>query len=154
MLNLPILVGEVNPYGAEPEYALYCLPENSAGGRLQRLVLGVRRTRYLDFPRYNLCVGKWSIRAARLEAERLRLVQHRGRKLVLLGSKVCGAFGVPFVPCSLQGGVDSADTCTYVVLPHPSGLNRFWNEPGAFEMARATVQREFPHIDFGSRGEE
>jgi hypothetical protein len=36
-----LLVGETNPYGGDPRYALYNEPSNSAGGRLQRLIFGI-----------------------------------------------------------------------------------------------------------------
>jgi len=153
MSRPPVLVGELNPYGGDPYFALYCEPPESSGGRLCRKILAIPRHVYLEFPRYNLCVGKWSAPKARAEAQRIRREQCVGHKLVLLGSKVCGAFGVPYVPCTVQEALDPGDGTTYVVLPHPSGLSRFWNEPGAFECARAAVQREFPHIKFGTREE-
>lgn len=55
----PILVGEANPYGGDPRYALYPLPENSAGGRLCRLILKLEVRQYLrSFDRRNLCATK------------------------------------------------------------------------------------------------
>jgi hypothetical protein len=38
-----VLVGESNPYGADPYYALYPAPDGSAGHRLCCLVLGMTR---------------------------------------------------------------------------------------------------------------
>ena len=40
----PIIVGEANPYGGDPAYALYPIPENSAGGRLCRLIMALSLT--------------------------------------------------------------------------------------------------------------
>jgi hypothetical protein len=68
----------------------------------------------------------------------------------LCGRKVASAFGVPVSgPIPSRWGLSSADwgdcfllqddeECdhTLVVLPHPSGLNRFWNDEIAVELAR------------------
>ena len=63
------LVGEHNPYGADPEFALYPLPANATGGRLQRLILGVSMTDYMrHYERVNLCTDKFSVTAARQAA--------------------------------------------------------------------------------------
>lgn len=52
--RMPVLVGELNPYGADHFFALYCEPPTSSGGRLQRRVMALPRRQYLSFPRYNL----------------------------------------------------------------------------------------------------
>lgn len=140
----PIPVGEDNPYGSDPRYALFCEPPNSAGGRLQRLVLDVSRREYLaSFERVNLCARKWGLREARASAADLR----RGERgvFVLLGAKVCSAFGFEFNPTFRYFDDFSMSTShqnyqRFVVLPHPSGLSRAWNAPGAFDSARATLR--------------
>lgn len=137
----PLLVGESNPYSVEPnypKYALYPYPENSAGGRLCFKVLGLTRREYLArFDRVNLCAGKWSMREAK---ERARAIENEwatgGRTIVLLGAKVCSAFNVKFH--SFERHVVAGQG--YVILPHPSGLSRAWNEPGAYERARAVLK--------------
>lgn len=134
-----LLVGENNPYGNDPRYALYCLPLNSAGGRLQRLVLGLRFSRYLELERVNLCSGKWSVPAARAAAALYAPTAERVP--VLLGAKVSAAFGVPFVPFTR--------TEMGVVLPHPSGRCTIWNEPGSVARARAVLAEVFPDVPFG-----
>lgn len=139
----PLLVGEHNPYGSHPEFALYPEPERSAGGRLCRLVLALDPDEYLErFDRANLCTGSWNLRAAADEAARLRLeAANTGRRtIVLLGAKVCTAFGVAFDPFTVVPGAGHPDPWL-VRLPHPSGLSRGWNEPGAFERARATLRQ-------------
>lgn len=115
----PILVGELNPYGPNPEFALYCDPPNSAGGRLQRLVLGLHPSTYLAVPRENLCDFKWSAPLARARAAR---IADEGGLVIALGSKVAAAFGLPFTPCEQH----DIGVAVVVVLPHPSGLNRMW----------------------------
>lgn len=136
----PLLVGESNPYGPDPAFALYPLPESSAAGRLCSRVMGLSRGRYLrSFDRANLCAGEWSMREARSRARDLLSVP---RSLyVLCGAKVARAFGVDYEPLSRIGvGGLLIPTATLLVIPHPSGLCRFWNEPGAFERARAFLR--------------
>ena len=147
MVHNPILVGELNPYGGRPEHALFCHPPNSAGGRLQRLIFAIPRWKYLECPRFNLCVGEWSAPAARVEARAL-LTLAKGRTLVLLGKKVCDAFQVPFDPFQLD---ESPSGQKYVILPHPSGRNRMWEADGAIERAQELLRAEFPHLGIGDR---
>lgn len=126
-----LLVGEANPYGGDPDMALYPLPEHASGGRLAR-ILGLSRGEYLrTFDRCNLCAVEWRLPEAR---ERARQLVAENRVMVLLGAKVARAFGGEYEPFT-RSGVGSA----VYVLPHPSGLNRAWNEPGAVERARALV---------------
>lgn len=123
----PLLVGELNPYGTDPSYALFPLPEYASGGRLAK-IFGLRRTEYLQkFDRVNLCTGTWSMPEAKKAAAML-LVNEK-RPLVLLGKKVATAFGYPHA-----GSFNKLDNLVF--LPHPSGLNRLWNEPGAIPRVR------------------
>lgn len=148
----PLLVGEMNPYGADPYFALFPLPETSSGGRLQSLVLGLPRNRYCGLDRVNLCEGKWSAPAARARGQELReFFTPATHKFVLLGAKVSGAFDVPFEPISVKASHVAGDGHTYVVLPHPSGRNLLWNEPGVIENVQELMRREFPDIPFGTR---
>jgi hypothetical protein len=129
-------VGEANPYGGDPEYALWPAPRGCAGDRLCRLVLQMGEEEYLDrFERVNLCPTAWSIRAARDRAS--QLLESRDSAVVLLGARVCDAFRVAFRPFSLT---QSPSRPTLVVLPHPSGLSRLWNEPGAYARARQVLR--------------
>lgn len=127
-----LLVGESNPYGAAPEFALYPAPQRSAGYRLCVEVLAMPRAAYLEtFDRCNLLsVSTWSTPAARLAAGRLT---HKRR--VLLGAKVAAAHGLRFTPFEQVWG----DTWHGVILPHPSGRCRLWEERGAMQKARDIV---------------
>lgn len=132
-----ILVGETNPYGAEPYYALYPAPDGCAGHRLCCRILGMHRHVYLQtFDRANLCEGNWSLRDARKKAVELL---RGGGKFILLGSKVCAGFGVPFVPFVVQDEV-------LLKLPHPSGLCRLWHEAGSMQRARDLVGTFAPEL--------
>lgn len=65
----PLLVGEANPYGGDPAYALYPYPRGCSGHRLCEKVMGLTDREYLDcFERVNLCPTKWSMRQARARA--------------------------------------------------------------------------------------
>ncbi len=140
----PILVGEQNPYGADPYYALYPAPDGCSGHRLCRLILGMSRKSYLEaFDRVNLCDGPWSMPAAKVRAEELIDGGLSGgdeeQPLILFGAKVAKAFGVSYKPFE-QFGED------ILVLPHPSGLCRLWGEAGAFERARQAVALFAPEV--------
>lgn len=133
----PILIGEANPYGSAPEYALYPYPERSAGGRLCRVIMGLDPHDYIRrFDRRNLCPQEWSMRVAREAAEQL-MSTSAGRTIVLLGSKVCSAFDVSFEPNNILNNLGSS---RFVILPHPSGLCRLWNQPGVMAGAHAVLR--------------
>ena len=138
----PLLVGELNPYGTDPEYSLYPFPEHSAGGRLATIILGLTRAEYLRrFDRVNLCVGKWSMTEARKAAKTIRgdggLFPGGERTVVLLGRKVATAFDLGVYP---PFSVVKDFHMTHVLLPHPSGLCREWNKPDAVERARTVLR--------------
>jgi hypothetical protein len=142
----PWLVGETNPWqkpGADPDHKfdLYPLPAHASGGRLCHLVLGMQATTYLrNFVRRDLLTGKWSVPAARKAAYGL-WCESGLAPLVLLGAKVCAAFGFAYEPFTTNEHYlgDHEDAHQVVILPHPSGLNRAWHEPGAFLRARELV---------------
>lgn len=143
----PLLVGESNPYQQDERmamrYALHPDPPHASGGRLCFLVMGLDDATYLrSFDRVDLCHPKWSLPAARARAADLVAARSSSDVIVLCGSKVASAFGVPYSPFTVFG----ADHATLggprlVVLPHPSGLNRAWHEPGAFDRARDVLRR-------------
>lgn len=131
-----MLVGETNPYGADPEYALSPWPRRASGNRL-REILGLLDLDYIaKYERVNLCTGKWSMPAARAKAAQI-VIEGNPRYLVLLGAKVCKAFCVPYEPFTM---CPSGLGYPLVVLPHPSGLNRIWNDLDAIERAREAIR--------------
>lgn len=140
----PILVGESNPYSEKyagkisPEFDLYPYPAGSAGWRLCYRILNLTASDYLRrFERRNLCRGPWRITEAQA-AVPIIAREAAGRTLVLLGVKVCKAFEVKYSPFSV---LNEGAASNIVVLPHPSGLCRIWNEPGSIERARATLSQ-------------
>lgn len=150
------LIGESNPYGADPYYALYPLPPHASGGRLMR-ILGLDENAYLAaFERRNLLIGnRWSAPAARraavallgevsggqVEPEWSKSTTIGAGKLVLLGAKVAGAFGLDYRASLLSPVRLLADgvLTPVLVIPHPSGLNRAWADPALAPRVRASV---------------
>jgi hypothetical protein len=133
-MNKILLVGELNPYGADPAYALYPLPERASGARLQD-ILGLSLTDYLKgHDRTNLCTGEYDPakareRAAEIIAERREFSEQNPghlRGLVLCGAKVAAAFGLPYEPGKLH--FPEQPKVVILILPHPSGRNRAWND--------------------------
>lgn len=139
---LPVFVGEVNPHGSRPDMALFFLPRGSAGWRLQRQVLDVPRTMYYRCPRYNLCSERWSVTRARERASEL-LVTHPDDIFVLLGRRVATAVGLAAAPLFSRQG-------RFVLLPHPSGRCREWNQLGAHARARELVFGACPGLFEGA----
>jgi hypothetical protein len=136
------IVGESNPYGSDPDYALYPAPDGCAGWRLCCLVLDLPRAEYLRrYERRNLLQGPhWSAPRAREAAGRVRaeFAAAEGCALVLCGAKVAAAFGLDFehdllVPTTLKPGYQAAGLFHFdasppwvLVIPHPSTRCRRW----------------------------
>lgn len=119
-----VLVGEANPYGNDPHFALYPSPQGSAGYRLCILIMQLTRATYLaDFDRVDLCKDKWNIFEATATASTLT-----DRWAILCGTKVAKAFAYGFSPPSRHG--------KHLVIPHPSGLCRMWTQPGMLKSVR------------------
>jgi hypothetical protein len=134
----PLLVGEDNPLSRDPRHALYPYPKHHAGGRLALAIMGLTVMEYLrKFDRVNLCKKKWSIKEARGTATYL-LERRDLDRVVLLGAKVCAAFGFEFEP--FRSWKTPCGSRRYVILPHPSGRCRIWNDPDSIERARAAMR--------------
>lgn len=143
------LIGEDNPYGDDPFFALYPLPTNASGGRLAR-ILGLTNNEYMAlFERRNLCAKKWSMKEARKTAAAI-YHESKGAPIVLLGKKVATAFDVGDEPLFEVAKPWARGALTFFVsqhrprillLPHPSGRNRVWNESGARDRARIGLSR-------------
>lgn len=136
----PLLVGECNPYQRNEEdamrFAFHPDPPHASGGRLCHLILGLTERDYLRFfDRTDLCHPKWSIRHARDRALSLRFERHHDDVILVFGVKVAEAFGVSTLPFVVHrpGPV-------LVTLPHPSGRNTAWQQPGAIDRARRLLR--------------
>lgn len=168
-MSTPVFIGEVNPYGTDPRYALYPLPEKSAGGRLCRM-LELPMSTYLRCVRRNLCTGTWNHGEAHKSAQEI-LVNCPGSTVVLLGAKVAAAFRLPYHPFGdlwvqkVEHGIRirhyeiAAATVPEfdflpvrcLILPHPSGRCRAWHVPGSRERAQVLVRSHYPDWE-GWRG--
>ena len=135
-----ILVGELNPHNQDPLVALFPLPEHCAGGRLRK-ILGISLARYLGLARRNLCAGKWTMTEARRAAQ--ATVDEGWDAIVMLGARVRAAFHLTArVPAFTA-------SAPFVSLPHPSGRNLIWNDPGRIQEARELLSRVAPAIPWG-----
>lgn len=146
-----LLVGESNPYGPDPEFALYCHPPGCAGHWLRR-ILGLSEDQYLALHRTNLCEGAWSREAARRRARELLDPQAVWRVVVLLGRKVTETFEsvaldgplLPFATTACCSGM------TLVSFPHPSGRNlSLWGQSSRHR-AREILRSLAPEVSWGS----
>lgn len=157
MTSRVLVVGEQNPYGSNPEWALYCHPPGCAGARLRR-IFGLSEDQYLELHRNNLCDGDWSKEEAKKRALELLTPAAEWNVIVLLGRKVTEVFekvvldDVPLVAFSTRG---CCPGMTLVSLPHPSGRNAaLWN-PKARDRAREILRDLVPELPWGSMdGEE
>lgn len=92
---------------------------------------------------------RWDPRAARRVAEVVLEDRRQYSHVFLCGRKVAQAMGhgrwpmlhSAVVSHNLLTHVDQAPaTCKVMLVPHPSGLNRFWNDDVEIEVARDMVQ--------------
>lgn len=145
-----LLLGEDNPYGSDPSFALYCYPPGCAGYRLRR-ILGLPQHQYLGLHRANLCDGPWSMKEARRRAALLVADPTAPwRVIAMFGRKVADAFGYeqPFFTHSVAPRTDGE--MILVSLPHPSGRVTLWNDPKARTRAREIMREVAPTIAWGS----
>jgi len=146
-----LLLGEDNPWGSDPEFALYCYPPGCAGHRLHR-ILGVSEDQYLALHRKNLCDGTWGKDRAKQRAMELLAPTVPWNVIVLLGRKVTETFekvaldGAPLVPFASKA---YRQNMTLVSLPHPSGRNSAAWQPAARARARAILCKLVPEIPWG-----
>jgi hypothetical protein len=132
---LPLIVGELNPYSESDQFALFPRPRKASGYRLATKIMGLTEMEYLRaYDRANLCHGKFSVRAAH-DAAQWHWIHGKYNRFILLGAKVSKAFGFEFDPFTkkILGGK------VFVMLPHPSGLCRIWNEVDSIDRARLVL---------------
>lgn len=133
-----LIVGEHSPHGRDDRHALHPHPPGAAGSRLCG-ILGMAPCEYLEtFDRANLLkTSRWDPRRARVAAANLT---HARR--ILLGARVAAAHGVEFHPFRT---FYSDTVCLFgadvLVLPHPSGRCRIWNDRRSIARARRAVRR-------------
>lgn len=112
----------------------------SSGDRLRLVLGGALRPSYQLANLFSAWPGResdgkgsrWDAREARAAASALDL---RGRRVVFVGRRVARAFGHERAPF-LEWAEDERGF-RFAVLPHPSGIVRWWNEPANVERARS-----------------
>lgn len=125
----PLLVGLDYPYNLDPRYALWPLPENSAGNRLWKMTGMSMATYTTTFDRVNLD-------SALIDSSSTQRFRDAS-VIVLLGEEVRQHFGVPkrlIHPVLWELRSDYAYPIKTVhkvfrQIPHPSGRTRFYNDP-------------------------
>jgi len=128
-----LIVGECPGDSTDPRLPMFPHPEISAAARL----LGYSNMEPWDFMtrmlRTNLCPTIWDSEIAELRVQLLKiaLMKHRtDLRVLLLGAKVQRAWGIKsrekFGWCTIFYG-DASIVVGWI--PHPSGLNRLYNEP-------------------------
>jgi len=153
----PVLVGIAPSRPGSEGQPLSALGGRSTGATLAELA-GLSASQYMmRFDRVNLCATTQAstIRTSvgRPYAEMLAGSLLRGRRVVLLGMNVVECFGLEEFRCDLAEWFDTREIrpqagwagyragmvppFNYAILPHPSGRNRWYNEPANRERARA-----------------
>jgi hypothetical protein len=77
-------------------------------------------------------------RAAARQAALALLPALQGRRAVLLGGRVAAAFGLPRAPLLVWQPLAGGEVA---VAPHPSGINRWWNDPRNVRRAKRFWRR-------------
>ena len=134
-----IIIGMDNPQGNDP---LSTVPVGGTGHRLWQLAAartGITEEEWLlRIDRRNLCAGKWSPAEAQIAADAMRS-ELEGQVVIALGMEVSACLG-------LSGAVLTwHPTESWVRIPHPSGLNRWYNDP-AHEAAVQILLEDILHM--------
>lgn len=132
-------------------------PDGSAGARLLTMS-GMPLEAYLGrLRRANLCEGRWRVAEARETADRLiRLYRSPeggpGARFVLCGRQVARAFELDDAPWFSRALIYGVAT---VLIPHPSGRCREYNDPANVARAREAVRwaARYPESTIGLKGE-
>jgi hypothetical protein len=142
-----IFVGEVtNPPGLEPRLAL----TGESGKHLARLA-GVPFPAILRYRRMNVDETGTADQATRREAaRRIEESATPGDAIVMLGLAAQKAFGFGRDLTPFSRAINSMGV-TLIAFPHPSGRNRYWNDPGA--ETEASVHLQAIIEEFGTKGD-
>lgn len=136
----PVLVGMNNPLSSRSEHALYPYPERVTGWNIWRMLAdacGASRQEYLEcFDRRNLVDAlAWDRGIARRRGPELWRELDQ-RTVCLLGREVATIMcplKFPLQPLEwytpMGGILEDGSPARVCYIPHPSGLNHWYNEP-------------------------
>jgi uracil-DNA glycosylase len=140
----PLLIGE-----APGRTTVDRPPFHGRGGRLLAELAGVERIEEAFEPMNLLrrwpgpAGGKGSafpLPKAREAAEGIAPLL-RGRRTIFVGRRVASAFRLARLPyLTWRGAFALGVPAMVAVVPHPSGVNHFWNDPASVELARAFLR--------------
>lgn len=154
----PVIVGIAPAREGEEGQPLSCIASQSAGNRMREMVDISRNDWFRLTDRVNVCPfpekstidpKKWRAAAENLGGSILV-----NRRVVLLGPNVADCFGFPrngydfFEWKNPLGGQHicvgwrsgTVPPFSWAVFPHPSGRNRFWNDPENVARGRAFME--------------
>lgn len=136
-----VIIGMNNPYSGDPRYALYPHPENSAGARLCAMFLTESKRQnkltdkrdYIDgFERMNLVdTPTWDAVSAKVRGRDIKKLLV-GRRVIICGVSVLTFLNLyrhEWLVWSERPRDLLEDTFDYVLIPHPSGRCREYNDP-------------------------
>ena len=136
-----LIVGENPGPNTHPDLPLFPWPDTSSAGRLlsmSRLTPG----EYLGgLYRRNVCRSAWSRFEAKATARELVTVlfdMPRDLAVIICGVKAATAFG--FEGYDYWDPIRLESRQTAVIIPHPSGLNRMYNDPTNRELTGAWLR--------------
>lgn len=140
----PVLIGMNNPLRTEPHFALYPAPPRCTGHRIWQMLherTGCSTRDYLrSFDRRNLLDElTWDERRAR-EASAGLWRELEGRRVAVLGASVRRVLWLVDSPPLRWQHTDGVD---WFLLPHPSGLNRWYNDPVCREAAALRLEEMY-----------
>jgi uracil-DNA glycosylase len=130
----PLLIGQAPNRGREPGK-----PFKGRTGRFLARAAGMEEREFMSSVRLMNLLDRWPGKAGKGDRFPLKeghvaacRVNLRGNHALLAGKRVAASFGIKkpaFLTChEVHGGV-------VWIVPHPSGINRWWNDPGNREKA-------------------
>lgn len=138
----PLIIGEAPSKNEDPEKPI----EGRIGKRLAACA-GLKYDEFLVFfERVNLLherqevVGKgfvFELPAAREAAHKLEETFQPGQIILLLGGRVAEAFAIHDEYFTKH---EVKNEAVVYIMPHPSGVNRWWNDPGNHKRASEFMQ--------------
>lgn len=135
-----MIVGEAPSPDRDVEQPL--CPHTTSGRRLAEILPGEYEADYLrrNLLEYRVRPGKWAVwhrRRAAASAGRMLYEWNAPPIAILLGRQVAEAFGLDYVPLKATW----LGFLRVLIIPHPSGLNRWWNDQGNARRARRFLRR-------------